>query len=263
MKRAITIFCFLLIWGMLLSADQYSELDGMIDNGKHIEALNLMKSRINEAELDTALLWRIGWAYYEQVDNSRSKSQKVTSADEALNYLKPYLNLSRGDKQERAKIIFWYAVIYSLRGQAKGIFDSLGSLPEIISLCKKSIALYPQFGSPYHLMGLIGEAVPIGEYSNKFIMGENYSLAIKYDPENITILVDSGRSIMKRDWDVNKKKSQNSKYKRTDGTPVSLSDKQYAKELLEKAVRLFETRGQMLTIDVDKYKEAKELLKKL
>lgn len=262
MKRVTILFLYLFLCGLLLSANEYNELDSLIDNDKHIEALELMKGQLDKASPDTALLWRIGWAYYEQVDNSKDKSQKIKVADEALNFLKPYLSLTKGVRQERAKIIFWYAVIYSLRGQAKGIFDSLSSLPEIVSLCKKSIALSPQFASPYHLMGLIGEAVPIGEYSNKFIMGENFTLAIKYEPENITILVDSGRSIMKRGWDVDKKKSQNNKYKRSDGTPVNLSDKQYAKQLLEKAVRLYETRGKMLSVDIDRYKEAKELLKK-
>lgn len=262
MKRAVALFLNLFLCGVLLSANDYSKLDSMIDNNKHFEALNLMKEQLNMSSPEAALLWRIGWAYYERVDNSVNKAEKVTIADEALLYLKPYLDMSVGNRQDRAKIIFWYAVIYSLRGQAKGIFDSLGSLPEIVGLCKKSLDLDPQFASPYHLLGLIGEAVPIGEYSNKFIMGENYTLALKYDPDNITILVDSGRSIMKRGWDLEKKKSQNSKYGRSDGTPLNLSDREYAKELLEKAVKLYETRGKLLSVDTDRYNEAKELLKK-
>lgn len=263
MKKNIWTALLGLFIGIALFSSDFVTLDTMIDDGRHKEALKILKSKVDNSNPDTGVLWRIGWAYYESVDNLDSKSTKIAESDLALNYLKPYLELNTGDKLERAKIIFWYAVIYSLRGQEKGIFESLGSLPDIIMLCRKSISLAPTFASPYHLMGMIGEAVPIGEYSDKFVMGENFSLAIKYDPDNITILVDSARSIMKRNWDKDKKSSQRKKYKRSDGTPNDMSDKQYAKVLLEEAIRLYENRGKELAVDIEKYNEAKKLIKKL
>lgn len=262
MKKMVITMCYLVLTGLVLFGSELSPIEKMIDDGRCKEAARILKGKIDGGDSDLKLIWRTGWAYYEIVINENKKSDKLAEAEKGMQLLEPFINLTRGDNLDRAKILYWYAVLSSLKAEAKGIFDSLGNLPAIFELCKRANSLAPTYPLAYHLMGMVGEAVPIGEYGDKFVMAENFSLAMKYDPKNVTTIVDFSRALMKRDWDVDKKASQKRKYKRSDGTPENLSDKEYAKALLEKAIRIYDNGGKILELDTKKYAEGKKLLKK-
>lgn len=263
MKKIVIGLLFLMLSGLMLFSSNLTPIEKMIDDGRCKEAARILKNKIDGGDSDLKLIWRSGWAYYEIVINESKKSDKIAEAEKGMQLLEPYINLKAGDRLDRAKILYWYAVLSSLKAEAKGIFDSLGNLPAIFELCKKANSLAPTYPLAYHLMGMVGEAVPIGEFGDKFVMAENFSLAMKYDPQNVTTMVDFARALIKRDWDVDKKASQKKKYKRPDGTPENLTDKQYAKALLEQAIHVYDNGGKILELDTRKYAEGKKLLKKL
>lgn len=263
MKKLILSGLCLLLTGIFLYSSELTPIEKMIDDGRHREAVQILKGEIAKGNPELSVIWRMGWAYYEVVINSSKKSDKITEAERGMALLKPYLNITEGEKLDRAKILYWYAVLSSLKAEAKGIFESLGNLPAIFELCKRANTLAPTYPLAYHLMGMVGEAVPMGEYGDKFVMAENFSLALKYDRKNVTTMVDFARALAKRNWDVDKKASQRRKYKRSDGTPEELTDKQYAKNLLERAISIYDNGGKILELDTEKYNEGKKLLKKL
>ena len=121
----------------------------------------------------------------------------------------------------------------------------------------------PTFAAPYLLLGRIDDAVPFFLGGDKFRMGKNLSKAIKYNPKDMSVLVESGELFLKRGWDSDKKKKMSKKFEEDDGTPQNLSDKEYAKILLDKSLELFKSISDPSVREEVKYQEALELLKKI
>ncbi|HQB62528.1 MAG TPA: hypothetical protein PK899_12825, partial [Spirochaetota bacterium] len=66
-----------------------------------------------------------------------------------------------------------------------------------------------------------------------------------------------------RNWDVKKKGAMAAKFGRTDGSPENLSDKEFAKELLQKALEVGKNKDFLSINEKEKIEEAKKNLKKL
>lgn len=262
MKKTLLILIIIIISVSVFSID-FKYIDDLSLNKKFRESKALLLKDFNRSNPNVSILWRLGRSYYDEADNYDDKNKRIQACDNGMKFLEPYYKISTGDRRDRAEIIYWYAVLSSLKSKTKGIFDSLGNLPNLFRYCDEAIKIDPAFGEPYYLKGMIGEAVPIGKYSDKFIMGENFSKALKFDRDNMWFLVDGAKGFITRNWDKNKKKSMADKYGRDDGTPQYLHDKKYAKQLLNEAINVFENGLDKSIKKREKYEEAKQMLKSL
>ena len=177
---------------------------------------------------------------------------------------KQFLDITYGEKLTRAEIIFWYTANYGSRGETIGIKESLDIVPDLFNLADRALALDPTFAAPYLLKGRIDSSVPSFLGGDKFRMGVNLSKAILYNPTDMSVLVDSSVAFINRDWNVSdkRKKAINNKGE-TDGTPSNISDKEYAKKLLNQAIDQYKSLENPTKRDTLKLNEANELLKKL
>ncbi|MCG8569969.1 MAG: hypothetical protein MJB14_07490 [Spirochaetes bacterium] len=261
MKRLLVFI--LLIFTLSLSALDFQQIDNLIENKQQAEAKQLLDNALDLNDPDPAIVWRIGWVYYEYAVKTSDKDERISQCDQGIAFLKKYYNMSNGIDSEKAKVRYWFAVLSSKRAETIGIFESLGNIPNLMKYCQEALELDPDYGEPYFLMAMIYKEVPFGQYGDKWEMGSHFSKAFQYEPETLYILVDGAYGFYKRNWDVNKKKDNNKKRKKTDGTPENLTDREYAKQVLQKAIALYESQSNHTIADQEKYQEAKSLLKKL
>jgi len=250
----------------LLFSNDLATLDKLLDQGKYNEALPVAESLFNKANPEAKILWKLGRIYYELADASKSKKEIISICEKGMAILKPYIdgNIS-GEPIDKAKVVYWYDVLYSRRGKAIGIKESLDIIPELFALADKAISIYKEFGEPYHLKAMIDDAVPAFLGGDKFRMGVNFNYALKYDPENLTFLVDAANCFYDRNWDPKKRETEAKKVNmKDDGSPSNLTDREYAKQILNKAIQIAEKKKDSLTFsEKKKYNEALELSKKI
>ena len=88
--------------------------------------------------------------------------------------------------------------------------------------------------------------------------------ALELDCSNYTYLIDGAVAYWNRNWDAKKKNNEaQKKGKSDDGSPKDLSDKEYAKILLEKAVDLFKNDTNKTLKEKELIEDAKKRLEKL
>ncbi len=265
MQKKILIIC-LIVLSYLLFSNDLATLDKLLDEGKYSEALPVAEQLFDKSNPDAKILWKLARVYYELADGAKTKKETISICEKGMGIMKPFINGNiNGEAIDKAKVVYWYDVLYSRRGKAIGIKESLDIIPELFNLADKAISIYKEFGEPYHLKAMIDDAVPSFLGGNKFRMGINFNNALKYDPENLTFIVDAANSFYDRNWDVKKRESEAKKNNMTgDGTPSNLSDREYAKQLINKAIQIAEKKGSSLTFsEKKKYAEAKELAKKI
>jgi len=262
-----TLMFFLLIAPIkLVFAKDYEAADELYTQGKYTDGLKMLEMEFVQANPDPELIWRLSRFYFEIAEQTDKKNKKVKIEyyTKGMDIAKQFLEITYGDKLARAQIIFWYTANYGSRGETIGIKESLDIVPELFNLADRALELDPTFAAPYLLKGRIDSSVPSFLGGDKFRMGVNLSKAIYYNPNDMSLLVDSSVAFLNRDWSVSeKKKKAVNKQGETDGTPLDLSDKDYAKKLLEQAVELYKTIESPSKRDEMKLNEAEGLLKKI
>ncbi|HNZ27756.1 MAG TPA: hypothetical protein PLG34_08045 [Spirochaetota bacterium] len=262
MLRKVVVF----LLASLLASSVYSldlaEIDKRLDRGDFLDSKKELEKSFDKLNPNLKILWRIARCYYELSDRAPNKKDTILLCEQGMELLKDYVDVKEGEPIDRAKIVYWYDVLYSRRGKAIGIKESLNIIPELFKLADKAISIYPKFGDPYHLKAAIDDAVPGFLGGDKFRMSENFTKAISYD-ENIIFLVDAATGFLGRNWDVKKKGAMAAKFGRTDGSPENLSDKEFAKELLQKALEVGKNKDFLSINEKEKIEEAKKNLKKL
>jgi hypothetical protein len=225
----------------------------------------MLKSSFDPSKPDPAIIWRMSRDTFELAEAipGSQKKEKIAKYTEAMDIAKPYLDIAYGEKNDRANIIFYYATNYGSRGRVIGIKESLDNIPELKRLADKSLEIDPTLSLAYLLKAKIEEEVPSFLGGDKFKMGIFYSMTLKYDPENLTVLYDAAYAFYNRNWDANKKKSMADKNGKTDGTPQEMSDRDYAKTIAEKAVETYGKIKNPSDRDKKQYGNALKLLKTL
>ena len=263
-KFFLIIILSLFIYNTFYTKD-FKTVDDLYHVGKYQEGIKILEKEYNISNPDPEIIWRITRFYFEIADAlpDKEKQEKIRYYSKGMDIAKQFLDIKKGTNLDRAQVIFWYTACYGSRAELIGIKESLDILPDLFNLADKAIALDPTFAAPYLLLGRIDDAVPFFLGGDKFRMGKNLSKAIKYNSKDMSVLVDSGELFLKRGWDSNKKKKMAEKSGEDDGTPQDLSDKEYAKFLLDNSLELYKNIKDPSVREKIKYKDALELLKKI
>lgn len=263
--RKFLLLVFILILSYSIVPNDLATLDRLLDEGKYSEALPVVEKLFDKTKPEAKVLWKLGRVYYELADASKSKKETISICEKGMAIMKPFIDGNIGGEPiDKAKVVYWYDVLYSRRGKAIGIKESLDIIPELFSLADKAISIYKEIGEPYHLKAMIDDAVPSFLGGDKFRMGVNFNYALKYDPENLTFIVDAANGFYERNWDSKKREAEAKKNNmKDDGTPSGLSDRAYAKQLIDKAIKIAESKKSLTFSEKKKYNEALELSKKI
>lgn len=263
-KIIIIFFIFILNYVNFINSTDFKIIDDLYHNGKYQEGLTILENEYDTLYPDIKIIWRISRFYYEIADSlpDKNKQEKIEYYTKGMEISALYIEMTDGEKSDRAQLIFWYTACYGSKAELIGIKESLDVIPELFMLADKAIELDPAFAAPYLLLSRVDEEVPALLGGDKFRMGKNLSKAIKNNPEDISVLVESGELFLNRGWDIDKKKKMTEKNGEEDGSPKNLSDKEYAKILIEKALELFKNIDNPSVRDKNNYQLAMELLKK-
>lgn len=262
MKRFFISIYFIFFAVLFISAQNWTTIDNFYRDGKYNEGLKEALTLLNQNKTNISLLWRISRFYLEIGDETKDKKEKIATYSKGMEIAEPYINNTNDPKEERAQLFFWYTANFASRSKAIGIMESINTLPKLFELVDQNIAIDPTFAAPYLLKGRIDLEVPSFLGGNVFRMGESFSLAIKYNPKDLSVLVDAADGFYKRNWDANRKKREAEKQNKTDGTPENLSDREYSKILLEMAFNVYKEMKEPTKRDTLKYNEGLELYKK-
>jgi len=263
MEKKILTFCFLILTFFLFGQD-FGKIDSLHNNGKYGEALSQLQSAFDKSNPDPAYVWRIARGLYEEVKSIKSKKDKLAKLDEGIKFMEPYYNLKSGTARDRATVIFWYAVFSSETARTKGIKESLDNIPNLFKYCNEATAIDGTYGDPYYLKAMINDGLPSLFNGDKFQMSLDLTKAISIDPENYTYLIDGAEAYINRNWDAKKKqKEAEKKGKSDDGSPKDLSDKEFAKKLIEKALDIFKNDTNQTVKEKEKIEQGKKILAKL
>jgi hypothetical protein len=263
--RCIMLMFFLVSTFNVAYPLDLKRVDALNHDGKFEESLKLLKESFDPQKPDLAIVWRMSRDTFELAEAipSSKKKEKIDKYTEAMDIAKPYLDVTYGEKSDRANVVFFYASNFGSRGRVIGIKQSLDNLPELKSLADRALEIDPTLSLAYLLKAKIEEEVPSFLGGDKFKMGLFYSQSLKYDPQNLTVLYDAANALYNRNWDVNKKKSMSDKLKTSDGTPPDLTDRQYAKKIADSAVQAYKNLTNPSLRDTEQYGNVLKLLKSL
>jgi hypothetical protein len=263
-KLFIFLFLSMLSIYWLFPAD-FSAVDDLYKNGMYEDGLKKLKENFNKDNPDPAVIWRMSRMIYEIADAMpmKNKKDKILKFTEGMDTVKPFLEFTAGNNEDIAQMIFWFDANFGARGETIGIKESLDIIPELFKYADKALSFDPKYAAAYLMKGRIDDAVPAFLGGDKFRLGINFSKAIKYNSKDMNVLVDAAKAFFNRNWDKDKKSSMATKKSMTDETPQDLSDREYAKNLLNQAVNLFKSFDKPSVRDKSKYDQAISLLKRL
>ncbi|HBD93715.1 MAG: hypothetical protein A2015_04450 [Spirochaetes bacterium GWF1_31_7] len=242
MKKFLLIVSLSLMVNMIFSFD-FKIVDDLNHNGNHTEALKMLKQEHNNAAPDAGIIWRTARAQFEiaeSLDKSK-KNEKIAQYTEAMEFLKPYLDIQTGAPTDRAHIAFYYATNLGSRSKVIGISESLETIPDLKKYADKAISIDPSMASAYFLKAKIEEGVPSFLGGDKFTMGELFFQAITNNPSDLTIVFDAASAFYDRNWDSKKKTAMSQKIGTKTNDFIIKDDRSIAKELIENGIKTYKT----------------------
>ena len=253
-----TILSLMMMTATLIFAADFEQIDKWFDEAKFDKAHSALMTEHNADNTQASVIWRLGRYFYEIADKLPTKKETIAKCDEGLAFIKPYLDTSVGEPADRARVVQWYDVLLSRRGQAKGIKESLDRIPDFFAFADKAIAICATIPEPYHLKAMIDKELPVIVGGNKVRMSQNFMKAMEVSPNVIVFMVDAADGFIGRGWDAAKKAKSGDTF-----SPAGLSDKEFAKQLLLKAKKVASEKGELTDMEKDKMKLAETLLKKV
>jgi hypothetical protein len=231
MKRTLAIATTLLFALASAFAQDFAALDALHDQKKLDIELAGLKSLYSASAPQAASAYRLLRCMQQIAADmpQKMKKEKLARFDETIKLGKDLDSKAQGNANERAKVLYWYAVAIAQKGSAQGVLNSLAAVPEIRAICDKAIGLDPAFGDPYYLKALLDDNVPEIAGGNKTRMGILYAKAIECQGDNIWYLTDYAKALKKRNKDAAFNKDAGK------GVPAGLSDLEYAKRLAASA----------------------------
>ena len=256
-KNILSLMLIMTISAAVFAAD-FAEIDKMFDDAQFDKAHAALITEYNADKTQASVIWRLGRYYYEIADKLPSKKETIAKCDEGLAFVKPYLETAVGEPADRARVVQWYDVLLSRRGQAKGIKESLDRIPDFFAFADKAIAICATIPEPYHLKAMIDKELPVIVGGNKVRMSQNFMKAMEVSPNVIVFMVDAADGFIGRGWDAAKKAKSGDTF-----SPTGLSDKEFAKQLLLQAKKIAAEKSELTDMEKDKMKLADTLLKKV
>ncbi|MBR6198742.1 MAG: hypothetical protein IKQ61_00610 [Spirochaetales bacterium] len=256
--KKIAILTLLMMISTILFAADFAEIDKLFDAAQFDKAHAALMTEYNTDNTQASVIWRLGRYYYEIADKLPSKKEIVAKCDEGLAFVKPYMDTAVGEPADRARVIQWYDVLLSRRGQAKGVKESLDRIPDFFAFADKAIAICDTIPEPYHLKAMIDKELPVIVGGNKVRMSQNFMKAMEVSPNVIVFMVDAADGFIGRGWDAAKKVKSGDTY-----SPAGISDKEFAKQLLLNAKKIASEKSDLTDMEKDKMKLADTLLKKV
>jgi hypothetical protein len=258
MKKIILFLMLIMTISAAVFAADFAEIDKWFDDAQFDTAYTALITEYNADKTQAAVIWRLGRYYYEIADKLPSKKETIAKCDEGLAFVKPYLETAVGEPADRARVIQWYDVLLSRRGQAKGIKESLDRIPDFFAFADKAIAICATIPEPYHLKAMIDKELPVIVGGNKVRMSQNFMKAMEVSPNVIVFMVDAADGFIGRGWDAAKKAKSGDTF-----SPAGLSDKEFAKQLLLQAKKVASEKAELTDMEKEKMKLADTLLKKV
>lgn len=262
LNKIINTIIFLLITTSALTALDNKQTDELHRLGNYQNELILLTNSFDKNNPQPEIIWRIGRSTFEIAEKINDKELKIKKYQEAIDFLAPYLEINNGTKRERALIIHWYAANLGSKANTQGVLDSLDIVPDLRMLADKAQSIDPTFSDPYFVKARIDDRLPSLLGGDKFRMGSNMSKALELNSTDITVYVDGAKAFYNRNWSAKKKNEIKNKKGKSDGTPLTLSDREYAMKLINIAIKLYENRSNASARDKIKYNEALVLKKK-
>lgn len=228
------------------------------------QVMQMLMKRHNPDKPQAALLCRIAHAYYEYGTQVKDKKEARELYKKGIDFIAPFLDTAKGTKGERAYMIYWSALNSTYYYQSKLGVLSLFKLGAIMKILDRAINEDPKFPQNYYLKGNIYENVPFGKYGDKFLMIKNYNTGYKVgNTEKLHIGIALAKALLKRNWDVDRKRKEAKKRNiDSDGTPMNMSDQEYAIEVCKQISALYYARRDVYR--AERYgkmcKEAEELV---
>ncbi len=245
MKNIFTILFLLSVFFSFAEYNIISDFESLEHSGEYEKALNLLRSNLNTEEARIELRWRIAQIAYELSEQKSSRKDKIYYYDIGIEATKPYINNSDAPNRDRAELIHWYAVNYSSKIRLLGIFAGLKGITlveDIFKLIDKMIATDASYSNAYFFRAKIRDEVPafLGGDPVKTSLDYQTAIQLSTDKSRIVTLLEYAASLKKRNWSAQTKINELKKYGLTnDGTPLDISDKEYAIILLTELENFF------------------------
>lgn len=267
----MNVFLFFLLFSTFpLFCENLSEVKQLFREGKYEAALDVLYARVEKGDPDFDTLEMMGDTAFEMTETAKNKKTILAVIEKATSVLSQFVDHPSYSNPEKARILHKYNALIAKKAQQLNPLDSLKILPEIFDNAEKTIQLDPSFSEPYFIMLAVDDAAPaiIGDPSkrgenSKHRIGINLIKTLKGDPDNLYFLVEGAAALLNRNWSSEQKRKTAKKEGFDDTTPQNLSDKEYAKELLERAVSVYPELDSPARIETEKYQKALSLLKKL
>ncbi|HBD93465.1 MAG: hypothetical protein A2015_09680 [Spirochaetes bacterium GWF1_31_7] len=263
MNKIIYFFiCFTIAFN-LFSID-LNIIDVLNHKGQHTQAHDSLQKAFDINDPDPQILWRMSRELFEVAEliPQTKRSEKIEAYTKAMDIVEPYLNITYGNKNDQAKIIFFYAANFGSRGRAIGIIESLGNLSRLKELTDRALQLDPSLSLAYLLKAKIEEEVPSLFGGDKFKMGLFYSDALKYDPNNLTFIHDAADALYKRNWKASNKEVLAKKQGINGYESIKLDDRELVKSILDNGVKVFNSLTDPSARDIEQFDKIKNLLTK-
>jgi hypothetical protein len=257
----ISILILLYFFSFLLHGIGLKEIDKLHHDGKYQEAYDELIKVFDPQNPDPALIWRIGEEIFVIADQipDYSRKQKLEKYDEGVSFLDKYLSINTGSVRERAAIIHWYTSNLALKYFTIGIFESIKNLSKIKDLNDLAIKTDLSYADPYYFKANLLDILPGFMGGDEVKMCYYYSLAIRYAPYDINILIDGAKTFYKRNWQTARIKKE---YQMENLPYPVVNDREYSIVLIDNAIEVYETDNNPSAHDKIKIKEAYRLQKR-
>lgn len=273
MKFNLFIFIFFTLNFLNLNSstqDVIRKADDLDYAGKYQEALDILLNASKDSSSDLQIIFRIGTEAFESGNIAGSKKGKLKFYDIGINATKPFLDSQNLSKRDKVTITHWYMINYASKMKLLGIFggrESLNIVPTLFRAMDNSISIDPAFSGAYFFEAKLYNEVPYFLGGNKIKMGLCYlkALSLAEDREKTLMLLDAAKGFIDRNWSVERK---NREFKKAgpadgDGTPINLSDKEYALNMLTELIKRYDRNVKHSVREEKIYNEAALLADKI
>lgn len=159
-NTVLFIFVFLFAFSFSLQADNLVFLDEAWENRGEMDPViqALERARAMPEEMDNPeFLWKKARLYYFYGDNiAQERDYKLENFERGLELLEIAEELD----DQNPDIFYWKASLTGMRGQTRGVLQSLFMVNPMKEALDKTIELDPDYDSAYFVLGILYREVP-------------------------------------------------------------------------------------------------------
>lgn len=245
-KFYLYIMIFLLILpSAFTNSDLFNETEKLEREGLYKQSLELLLNEY-EKNKDIKVAWRIGRASFLLSEETNNKKEKLSYFEIGTNKLHKYIEKEAENNKDYAEAIHWYLINYASTIKEKGIFagrEALTIVPYVFKMIDKIIEADPDYAGAYFFKGKFMGEIPGFLGGNKVKMEYNLKKAIEKanNDEKIIFYYEIAQAIKKRNWNLERKKTQFKKedIPITQSFSADLSDTEVAEMLYKKIKTLY------------------------